>query len=316
MKFISRTAVFLFVFYFCFLAPISAGEIVNKIIAVVDDKVITQSDYQEALAQYPREKNQKRIEALGLQKVVLEDLINQSLLEIEIENKKIEVGDDQVELALQDAIRSRGTTLDALQKDLEKKGIGLESFKNKLKFNLERQQFLQKFVYTRINVAEYDVQEYYRLHQNEFKGFDEIRFLEIFITPQGIPAGKNAYEFADDLASQIRQGANFGALAKKYSGGAFAKQGGDSGLLKTSMMRPDLLNLLLMLPENTVSDPLPSPGSGFFVFKVLEKRGIKTRPLNEVKEMIQNRLGEEKVYEELDRYLVEARARHFIEIRQ
>ena len=80
-------------------------------------------------------------------------------------------------------------------------------------------------------------------------------------------------------------------------------------------MRQDLLSLLLSIPPNTISDPVPF-GGGFFIFKVLERQTPRLRTLAEVKDEAQQLLAQERVIDELERFLVDARSRHYIEIRK
>ncbi len=114
--------------------------------------------------------------------------------------------------------------------------------------------------------------------------------------------------------SQLRKGSNFKEAAKKYSKGPYAVNSGDSGFVETKEMRPDLVNLLLNLKNNEISDPITTP-NGILIFKMLERKNPQPRTLNEVKEFVRQRCGEEQVAVEMENYIREIRARSFVEIK-
>lgn len=291
----------------------SQGQVVDKIVALVDDQVITQSDLSETLrraaeGKIPGDAPQGRQEALQY-------LINEKILMVEIDRQKIAVSEQEISDGLQGTLRQRGQTEFELQEELAKQNFSLDKLRQKIALDLKRNRFVQKVIYPRIRLTDYDIQEYYRLHKSLFQGFDKIRYLEILLTPDAVPPGEKFGPWATKMASALRGGAGFNEMAKKFSRGPFASQGGDSGVLETRSMRQDLLGLLLSIPPGTISDPVPF-GGGFFIFKVLERQTPRLRTLAEVKDEAQQMLAQERLTDELERYLVDARSRHYIEIRQ
>lgn len=311
-----------FIFCFSFLVSFTAeAQIVDKIVAKVDDQVITQSDVKEALKAYEKKlqknpdskkRNQSKKERRDQ---VIQDIINEKVLIGELERQKIEISKEEVNWAIEDEIKQRRISLEGLKSELNKKGLTFENYKKNIREGLKQRQFMQKVVYPRIRVLDYDLHEYYKKHPNDFQGFEKIRFLEIFLTPQTIPSDKNLWGFAQQIYRQLRKGASFAEMAKKYSSGAFAKQGGNSGLMDTKTMRPELLQLLLNLPLNTLSNPIPLSNEVIFICRVVERENPKLRPFNEVKELVRRQYIEARVKDELENYIMEARASHYIEIR-
>lgn len=301
-----------------FLTPayplnIRASQVVDKIIAVVDGMIITQSDLDEGIIQFKREKKRDQPSHL-LHGLVLQQMINNKIFESEIEKEKIAVPETEIEDAIRSVLLSKRMTKDQLARELSKEGLTLEEFQKNLEKDLRRNKFLQKNIYPRIRLSDYDLQQYYEKHPSEFPGFEKIRFLEILITEESVPTGSTLIDFIQKIMGQLRAGNSFPQLASRYSKGAFASQGGDSGLLDTREMRGDLKNILLMLPVRSLSEPL-SVGGGVFIFKVLEKVGPIRRPFEEVKEIIQQKYLQTRVEEEVERYVLQMRSQHIIEIR-
>lgn len=295
-----------------FPAALSRGEVVDKIVALVDDQVITQSDLSEIL----RRAGEGRVpgDAPRGRQEALQYLINEKILITEIDRQKITVTEQEISDGLQNTLRQRGQTEVELQNELAKQNLSLDKLRQKIALDLKRGRFLQKVIYPRIRMTDYDIQEYYRQHKHLFQGFDKIRYLEILLSPDAVPPGEKFGPWAAKMAATLRGGASFSAMAKKYSRGAFATQGGDSGLLETKSMRQDLLTVLLSGPVGVISDPIPFGGS-FYIFKVLERQTPRLRTVAEVKDEVQQMLAQERVIDELERYLVDARSHHYVEIR-
>lgn len=284
------------------------GKIVDQIAAKVNDRVITQSDVAE------EQKKKKE----GKQ-AVINHLVNQALLIQELEKQNIDVTDAEVDRALQSIASQNRSTVDQLKGELAHQGIGDAAYREEIRNKLKRDEFLKRTIYPRIRISDYDLEEFYGKHAEEFKGYGKIRFMEILLTddsalPVRDSVSTDLKALAEDIVGQLRRGVPFSEMVKKYSRGAFAAKGGDSGIVDTGKMRPDLLNLLTMLEPNRISDPIPTPG-GIFIFKVMERLEPKTRPFNDVKEWVRQKVIQERIDEEVERYLMEVRARSFVEIK-
>lgn len=280
------------------------GKVVDHIVAKVNDKVITQSDVTEELG---KKKGEERQSIINL-------LVNEALLEEELEKQNIEISDAEVEQALASMAGQNRSTVDELKGELAKQGISEIAYRDDIRKKLQRDEFLKRTIYPRIRVSDYDLEEFYGKHAEEFKGYGKIRFMEILLTDDSALPGTDLRGLAADIVGQLRRGAPFGDMVQKYSRGAFAAKGGDSGIVDTGEMRPDLLNLLTMLEPNRISDPIPTP-NGIFIFKVVDRLEPKTRPFNDVKEWVRQRVIQERIGEEMERYLMEVRARSFVEIK-
>lgn len=296
MKVIIAALLFIFLATTPFFSP-KAAEVVDKIAALVDDKVITQSDVVAAKNQYS-----------------LQELINEKIMESEFEKEKIEVPEDEVDRALQGILTENGTTFEKLQDELIQRGLSLVAYRETIRQDLAKSQFFQKVIYPRIRVSDVDLQDYYKRNTKQYSGFEKIRFLEIMLIPDSFPPGANLQAESLKLAGLLKKGASFSEMARKYSRGAFASHGGDSGLIATKDLRPDLLEILMSLKPNVISDPIPA-GNQFFIFKIVETVNPKQRPYMEVKEALRQTYISERMKDELDSFLMEARLRHHIEIR-
>lgn len=308
------------IFIFLFFSFQAKAEMVDKIVARVNDEVITQSDVTEALKNLersllvikdPAEKARKRD---AFKKDVVSALVNEKILVSAIDKENIEISDDSVDRALSSLAGRHQTTIDGLKARMAEQGVSYEEYRKQLARELKKEEFFKKVIYPRIRIADFDLEDYYKKHDSEFTGYDQIRFLEILLTKESVSGGEPVDALANRLVTELRRGKNFEATAKKYSRGPFAPQGGDSGLISTSEMRPDLVGFLLNLSPGEISDPVTTPG-GVLIFKLLDRRNPKPRPFNDVKELVRQKLASDRVVEEVENYIRELRQTTFVEIK-
>ncbi len=297
-----------------------AGEVVDKIVARVNDTLITQSDVNKTMAELeaqlkfvkdPSERAKKRT---AFTSDIVNNMINQRVLEEEIKKANINITDDNVNRQLAQMAMEQRTTVDGLRKMAEAAGVNFENYKQGMKRDIARNEFLKKVIYPKISITDYDIDDYYKKHPSEFNGYNFLHFQEILLVPESSSNQAQLEKLAQDISDKLQHGGSFAEAAKKYSKGPFASNGGDSGLMSTTQVRSDLLNILLSMPIGLISDPIATP-SGILILKVLEKKDPHPRPLAEVKNLVQQRAGEARVTEELENYIRQARSRMFVEIK-
>lgn len=299
--------VFLFIFIFtAFIPDVFSRQVLDGIVALVNDKAITQSELNEAMRGAPQGWDKKR---------VLNYLINKMILGEEAKKAQVQVTQEEVENLIKGRLYEVQKTMDDFQNELKRQGISFADYMQQLKVELQKNRFVEQTIYPRIKVTEYDLEEFYKKHLQDYKGFEKIRFFEIFLEPKANLQGADLKKKADQIVNQLRGGASFSQLASQYSSGSFASKGGDSGLIETKTMRPDLLNVLLSLQQGKISNPLPLPNGGYFILKVVEKKGPQPRPFIEVKELVRQQYFQSHISDEIEKYAMEVRAGYFIEIR-
>lgn len=308
---------FLFLISLLLITSTSQATVVNKIVALVDNEVITQSDIENArkflnqgvLSQIS--KNQPR--GMG-NDALLQHLINQIIFEQEIEKNHISIPESDIDQSIQDVLRQKHLTEAQLKEVLAKEGMSYLEYRKTVQKELGKNQFLQKIIYPRIRITDYDLEDYYKKNPKQFVGYEQIRFFEILLTSESAP-NQSVIDLMEQVLAQVQKGENFQVLARKYSKGAFVNKDGDSGLVNADSLRPELLNLLYSLRPGEISPPMPVPNGGVFIFKLVEANNPFTRPLKDIKEPIRQKLIDQRVSDELENYLMEARGHHYVEIR-
>ena len=143
------------------------------------------------------------------------------------------------------------------------------------------------------------------------------RELGMMVVPEG-GANDATWEAArirtELVRTQLREGADFAELAKRYSGDATAKDGGDLGTLKRGELAKDIESRILALQPGEVSEPFRSD-LGYHIFRLETKETLEGEGLTRTRNQIREILFRQKYEARFDAWLREIRERAVIEVR-
>jgi peptidyl-prolyl cis-trans isomerase SurA len=302
-------------------------EVVEVIIARVNNQIITQSEYQHGKDELKKEVQQQ--DPVNVDKVlaerdkdVLRDLIDQQLL--------LEKGKDMGITADTDVIKKldemrkdmKLDSMEELEKAAQSQGISFEDFKQNLRNQIITQQVIGKEVGSRLVISKDEEQKFYDEHKSELERPESIRLSEILISTDPKPNDsadeaqrlKAAQTKADDLLAQIRSGAKFEDVAKKNSDGPTAAQGGDLGEFKRGALAKQLEDKTFAMKPGEVSDPIQTK-QGFVILKVTEHHNAGVPPLADVAPRIQDAIYMQKLQPALREFLTKLREDAYIDVK-
>lgn len=153
-----------------------------------------------------------------------------------------------------------------------------------------------------IQITHDDLVSYYDQHRDEYRTPEQVKVSHILIkTPLPGPDGKvdekgvaEAQHRAEDLLKQIKAGANFEELAKKYSEDpGSAKEGGSLGWIQRGRTVPEFEKAAFSLPKGQISDLVRS-SYGFHIIRVDDKQEAHMKTLDEVTDQIEPILKQQK----------------------
>jgi parvulin-like peptidyl-prolyl isomerase len=188
------------------------------------------------------------------------------------------------------------------QQFFEQQGLSLANFRRNVERSFISMEFMRNMIFPKIqNPPLSEIQEYYRANPDEFTSKDALKWQDIFIDAGKFPDKRSAGRYAEQVAVQLRQGADFATAAKELQKAGFNILPGEQGLgERPGEIRPaELEPTLLRLPAGQVAGPLEFPG-GYHIVKVTERTYPSRKPLdadtqNQIRRKIQNLLAE-KVY--------------------
>lgn len=297
------------------------GSVVEDIIARINDRIITRSDYERAereLTQEERQDNATPEQAAERQKNLLRDLIDQQLLLSR--GADLGINADAEVIRRLDEIRKQNhmDSMEELEKAAAAQGVSFEDFKANIRNGIITQEVVRDEVGSKLQLSPSQEQAYYEAHKQEFAQPEQVRLSEILITTPADPTDAQiaaAKAKADDIAAKIKAGQDFATLAKQDSGDPTAAQGGDLGTYKRGALAKVLEDQTFDLPVGGVTAPIRTR-QGFVILKVTDhqKAGIPT--LKEIEPQIQEAMYMAQMQPALRAYLTKLREDAYIEIKE
>ena len=309
-------------------APTHTGEgkVVEEIIARVNNEIITKSELdkarsaaaeqaqQECSGRCTQEQMQVAIE--DGQKFALRDLIDQSLLSQRGKDMGISVEADVVKQMDQIRQQNKLKDMDELEKAVTSQGINWEDFKNNIRNKILTQEVIRREVGGHITVGREDAQKYYNDHKQEFVRPEQIALSAIEIKTEGkkeseIPELKAK---AENLRKRVTDGEDFSELAKRFSDGSTAQQGGYLGIYKQGELTKELWDAVAPLKKKEMTGVIETK-QGFLVLQVLEHYTEGEQPFDKVENEIMDKLYSERMEPALREYLKTLREQSYVVIK-
>jgi peptidyl-prolyl cis-trans isomerase SurA len=302
-----------------------ADQVVQEIIARVNNQIITRSEYvrsEEDLRKEAQQQDPINADKLVAEKEkdVLRDLIDQQLL-LE-KGKDLGISGDTELIKKLDQMRKEMNldSMEELEKAAQSQGISFEDFKQNMRNQIITQQVIGREVGQRLIIDKGEEKKYYDEHQKELDQPEQIKLSEILISTekkvkdlteeQQLQAAKAK---ADDLLDQIEKGAKFEDVAKKNSDVA-AAQGGDLGYFKRGTLAKELEDVTFAMKPGDVSKVIRTR-QGYVILKVIEHHQAGVPALSEIEPHIQDAVYMQKLQPALRGYLTKLRDEAFIDIK-
>ncbi|MGA2985970.1 MAG: peptidyl-prolyl cis-trans isomerase [Terriglobia bacterium] len=300
-----------------FAAPqIRAAHVLERIIARVNSEIITQQQYEREKASL-REELAQQFSGPELDsklndesKNLLRNLIDQSLMVQKAKDEDINVETDIIKKLDQIRKQDNLPTIEDLQKDAEQQGVNWEDFKDKIRRQILMQEVISRDVGSRIVITRSEEQQYYNQHKEDFKTEGIVHLAEILISTDKYKPDE-AEKRANDAEAELKGGARFKDVVKKYSDGPDADQGGDISLQKTSTLPPSIAAVLSKLDTNDYTEPIHVK-TGYVILRLMERFSPGVPKFEEVESRVQETLYNQRMEPKLREYLSQLRKDSYI----
>lgn len=297
--------------------------VVDRIVAVVNDDIITLFDLNQDFRPY-----EANIKALGytpekehetlfkLRTDLLNQLIEKKLADQVIRKNNIEVSEQEIDTALERLKESRSLTDDELRAGLARQGLTLEEYRQNLKQQLLRNKLVNREVKSKIVITEDDINDYYEAHREKFAGDLKYHIWSIFIR---IPefedesTQRRALEKMEAIHTQLTQGRSFESLAVSDPDSPMAPKGADLGLFELDELSKELQGVVSGMKAGDFS-PVLKTNMGYQIIFVQKTVETKSKSPAEVKSEIHEILYNEAVDNRFQKWIKNIRDRSHIKI--
>ncbi len=296
------------------------AETVNRIVAVVNDDIITlyQLDQELEKRQYGNGGlAQLSPQALAeARQKALPGLIDETLIAQRVKTLGIEVDNDEIEAAISDVLMQNQLTRDELIKALDLQGMSFDVYRENLRQQILRFKLLGHEVKNKVDVTNQELLDYFREHIDDYRTKPSVHLARMTFplpdnpTPEQVAAVRAK---AEQALQALRHGQDFFSVLLAYSGDQSA-QGGDMGSFDEGELSPAFEQAIKSLGEGEVSEPVETP-EGIHLFKVIARQTGSIRQFDAVKGEISKILTEKKTDEAFKTWAEDLRKTAHIDIR-
>jgi len=265
-------------------ASTPANQPLDRIVAVVNEDVILQSELNDAVAsvqqQYAGHTDQLPPMNV-LQQQVLNRLVLMRLQVQKAQDQNIRVSDADIDQAIAGVAEQNKLTPDQLRAEVERSGASFASFRRQLGDQITVQRLHQSVVQDSVSVTDSEIDNL--LSSPTYKA-GEVHLAHIQVS---IPSGADAATIqasqakADQAIAAIKGGMDFNAAAIRFSDASDALEGGDLGWRRMDEIPPAFADTIASMKPGEVSPALRGP-TGFHILKLIDQRQSSRKMVTEL----------------------------------
>jgi len=299
------------------------AETVDRIVAIVNDDVITYSDllregepiFERIEEEAPAWQKEKTLEEARQE--ILNRLIDKTIVDQRAAQFEITVSDEETDHAIANIMTSNNTTLEAFRSELEKSGQTLEAYRKTIKSQILQSKLINVEVRSKVVITDEMIRDYYNKNYSKRTTGDGYHIRQIGISwdnQEHTISKDEAHEKAEKLRARILNGESFQEIAKQFSDLPSAGDGGDIGTFKKNELSAYMRDTIINMKPGDISKVIET-SSGFQFFKLLSIREgdiVTQENLDDVKEEIKAQLYEEEMRTQFDKWVKELRGQAYI----
>lgn len=291
-----------------FISPVAVyAEVVDKIAIIVNNEIITQQEidrmlipvYEQYRAMYHGDELTKKLEE-ARQKII-EQLIDDKLILAEARRQNIEVEEKEVDIRVEEAARRFGSK-EKFDEVLKGQRLTIREVRTRYREQLMMRRLIDQRIGSGITITPVEISAYYNKHINEFAQPEGLKLRNILIKVKEGPGSEKESGLAGEISATLKGGGDFAELAKTYSEGPGAEDGGLMGYVKRGDLLPEIEKVVFALSEGEVSDVIQT-GVGYHIFKVEEKMEPRNLSITEARRDIEDAIYQEKIKEKVSGWL-------------
>ena len=300
------------------LAVVGTPGAASPVVAEVNGEVITRHDVEIVISSVFKQL-EKRYEGEILEKKksesfkqVVERLIEQRLLVQVAKERGIEVQEEDVD-AQMEALSERVGGWAILLDMLAKVGISFDEKAKQVREGLMTRRLLSIEVLPSVYASPADIRRYYEERREEFTEPSKYNVRQIIVWRSRYATVEEVKKKLATIHAELKRGADFAEIARKYSDGPHAKDGGDWGFVGSGDLVEELGTILREMKAGEVKGPVETR-VGFHFVKLIDIQGSVLRPFADVHRGIENMLRRRAYSLESEKYVKDLWRKGFVKV--
>lgn len=299
-----------------FVSSACRADVVDRVIIVVNDEVITQRDYDRAFIpvkqgienNFEGEELEARLKAA--EEGIKDHLINAKLAISLAKKENVQIDEEELSSRIE-TIRSYYGTEQEFLVALRARGTNRSEFEKEIREQMLAQQLVQEKVSSKIVVTPGEIRELYEKNKDQMVAPLQVKVRTIMLSRTGERGDESSKREMAKILEEARKTKDFAALAEKRSEGPYAGEGGDMGYILPGQTVDEIDSVVFSLQQNEVSEIVETP-IGYHIFYAEDIREPRTLEFAEVNDFLREQLFMHKFQEELVKYLQENREKAYI----
>ncbi len=293
---------------FAVLTAIPAqAAVVEKVVAVVNDRIITLSEFNQELKEVV-----VNPEAEVNVHNVLDAMVDRILLDQQAAARKISVSDEEVKAIVKNQREALNLDESSIAEELKKQNMTEELFYRQWKYQILSRRLLELVTQGSIAVTDEEIEKYHREHYEESSTYGrQTKIAHILINKEA----EDALSKAEEILELAKSGEPFGELARKHSmDESSAQSGGLLGYFVKGDLVPEIENAVEKTEVNGIAGPVLS-SRGYHIVKVLERTEGGEASVSRYRDRIKHQIYMEKVERFITSWLENIKKNSYIEIK-
>lgn len=285
------------------LAQTAGAVVIDGVAAVVNGRVITQSEVAEAAAFKERTGEARGEEA---RKRALDSLIEKALVEAEAERLGVRVTDEEVEKAICEICDRNSIEREKLPEVLKAQGVDFDAYVQEIRSQIQRMKLAGRVLRAKLDVSDESLREYYLKNVARFREPDMVRLRHLQARTR---------EEAEAARARVLAGEAFEDVARAVSTGPAAASGGDMGFVPVDSLAAPVRRAVDPVEPGGVTQVLEMRG-GYHLFYVVEKKKGRVPAFEEVRDRIREGYFQDREQELYRTWIQSLREKARIEVKR
>ena len=276
------------------------AQVIDRIVAIVNNDIITLSELNKLTDPYKRKieasdqtESQKAELFKNVQKDALERLIDQALTRQEAVKYRIRVDKDDVDNAVENFKRMNGLDQASLENALESQGISYENYRDRIRQDILQSMIINRAIRSKVIITAGEIKAYYEANAKMFKGVPKFKLRNILMDDEAAMA---------KVLDRIRKGESFSDLAKDHSIASNAPEGGTLGIFDIQNFTPSIRDAVKGLQPGQTSKIIGT-GQGFQLIHVDDIVMADGKSLEAARDQIHEILYKKQVEEKFKKWI-------------
>ena len=306
-----------------FPRSLPAAELIDRIVAVVNEDIIVLSELEDAFEPYSRQIKAREFDEgrrLQMETKVRNDLltrlIEEKLTDQQIRKANITIDKAEIDATVERLKSANGLSDDDMAAALKQQGMSLEEYRDQIKQQIQRRKLVTLEVQSKIVVTDQDIREYYESHPDEFTGESRVHLRHL---TQMFPEGAAGWALGglqmemEAIKEQLNAGVPWTDVEARFTSEGKDRRAGDLGEFRLSTLSPQLREAVSAMENGGITDLLKTD-QGFQIFYVEDIKRASTRPLEMVSDAIADKIYKERVDEKFKQWLSELKKTAMIKV--